>query len=193
MASAWGIAYGQDHFVLNQGESADVYFSLQNYVEEDSKRIFVELSGDSQIATIPNELDYYLLPPKTKDHEVIIHLEIPEVAKKEYEVEVNFIAYSNKAGFGLATAKVVSITVDVPDGSIEIGDENMTKELDIAAFYEEIEESEGENNQITGLTILGDSKSSPAIKSLLIGLLLLVGIIGTAYLVRYKQRKRDWI
>jgi len=196
-AYAWGIAYAQDHFVLKQGETTDVTFFMQNYVEPNTKRIVIELSGDAEIATIVDKQESYLLPPKTKDHEVIIRLQIPEAAKKEYEVEVNFIAHNSKGGVGISTAKVISLTVDVPDGNVAA--ESVKTELNLAKIYDELEEQkekeEGEETsrkQLTGLTILKDpASSSKSLKVLLISLLALVGLVMSGYVFVSRKRRRN--
>jgi len=118
-AHAWGVAYVQDHFTLEPGQSEDVVFNLQNYVGIKSKRITIELEGDTTIATLVDTQEYYLLPPKTKDHNVVVRLAIPDPAQKQYEVKVNFIALPTGGMIGLANAKTITLSIAVPAGTFE--------------------------------------------------------------------------
>jgi hypothetical protein len=194
-AHAWGITFIDNHFTLKQGQKHDIKFTLQNYVGDDTKRVVVKLSGDSEIASIINEQDYYLLPPKTKDHEVIIHLDIPEKAKKEYKVDVNFIAYSGGSGIGLSTAKVIPVYIEVSDGTLT-EEKTEEKPLDLTETYQEIEEKiqeEGKSpdgapvSKAHGLAVLEEKSSG---SSLIPIVLLAAGIIGTIITVTvYLQKK----
>ncbi len=196
---AWGVAFAHDHFVLKQGEIQNVSFFMQNYVESDTKRIIVELSGDSEIATIINKKEYYLLPPKTTNHKVVISLKIPEQAQKKYEIDVNFIAHSLSGGVGISTAKVIPITIDVPDGTIEPQQGERKKELDLAKIYDELEEQKQEereeetpNDQSTGMMILKNPASlTKSLKILLAGLIVVISLIVAVNLFLSKRRKRE--
>lgn len=192
-AQAWGISYAENQFTLEPGQELEVKFGLQNYVGDESQRIIVKLSGDSEIASILDPQDYYLLPPKTKDIPVIIKIALPDPARKKYEVQVNFIDYQGGGGVGLATAKVIPIKIDVPQGTLA-EEKAPEKPLDLGSTYQTVEKQIAENEgqsaspKIQGLAIL-DEKS---VKTLLPAVIIIVVIIISAIaLTIYFQKKRQ--
>ena len=191
---AWGIAFAEDHFTLKQGEKYDVKFGLQNYVGDESKRIIIELSGDKEIATVLNKKDYYLLPPKTKDYDVLIQVSIPKPAKKNYKVDVNFIAYPGSGGISLATAKVIPIYIEVPDGTLT--EEPKETPLDLSKTYQDVEEviekEEGKapTTKVQGLAILETKDASNLLPIVLMIAGLLVLLISVTIYFQ-KKRKRE--
>ncbi len=137
MAYAWGIAYKDNSFVMRSGEAQNVSFMLQNYVGDEPKKIAVALEGNTEIASVSNKKDYYLLPPKTKDYEIVVRIAIPKPAKKSYKLNVNFISLPESGNVGLATAKVIPVNIEVSDGIIaddgnDAGDEDI---LDLRELY----------------------------------------------------------
>lgn len=193
-ASAWGIAYASDHFTLEQGQKQDIHFTLQNYVGDDVKRIIIELGGDKEIATILDKKEYYLLPPRTKDQRVTIQVAIPERAKQNYSIKVNFISYTGDGGVSLSNVKVIPLTIDVPDGTLNdtAPDEQPLETSNLTETYQEIEEkiekAEGNvfNTRIQGLTVLEEGNNVLPIILLLGGLLALLILISS-----YHRKKRQ--
>jgi len=194
-AAAWGIAYANNHLTVEQGQKREVNFTLQNYVGNELKRIIVELNGDKEIATILNKKDYYLLPPKTKDSHVIIQIAVPKPAKKNYRVNVNFIAFTGSGGISLSNVKVIPLYIDVPDGTLSNTDVALQEQADIPVnltkTYQEIEEkiekTEGRiSTKIQGLTVLGKKNNALPI------ILAIVGFLALSILIsHYRQKKRQ--
>jgi len=196
-ASAWGIAYAQNNFTVQQGQKQDVHFTLQNYVGDEVKRIIIELGGDKEIATVLDKKDYYLLLPKTKDHQVTIQVAIPEQAKKNYRVNVNFIDYGGGQGISLANAKVISIHINVPDGTLNdtaLDEQPQENPADLTVAYEKVEEQieEEEGNvfdtKIQGLTVLDVKNTTWPILLTAISLLALL-IVMASYRKKRRQKK----
>ena len=189
-ASAWGIAYAQNHFTAEPGQKLNVSFTLQNYVGDEIKRIIIEPSGDKEIVTILDKKDYYLLPPKTKDHQVILQIAIPEPAKKKYQVDINFIAYSGSEGIVLSNAKVIPLSIAVPDGTLNDTAEPAETPADLAEAYQEaeekIEKEEGQPPKTQGLVVLEEGSNPYA---LLIILTAVVFIVLLMLMTSYRQRK----
>ena len=197
-ASAWGVAYATNHFTLQPGDEIEVDFTLQNYVGDDVKRIIVRFTGDKEIATIVDPQEYYLLPPKTKDYPLTVKLQIPEPAKRHYEVKVEFITYYGERNVGFATAKVIPLIVDVPEGT-EPASTNATPEADLTETYKEIEKEIGEREEITdskitgasGLEVLDDKKRVSVAWLYLIILLLIPFVFLIVGQGVKKKRKRE--
>jgi len=190
---AWGISYITDDFTVHAGATHQVRFNLQNYVGNEPKRIVIELDGETAIASIINKKDYYLLPPKTKDHEVIVELAIPQPAKRAYQVKVHFIALPDAGLVGMANAKTISLSVEVPDGTLP--DEPLEESpLDLQELYQKAEEdikqqepkqTKGKSTP-TGLTISGQQSSS--LRSLF--LVVAIGVLAIMAIAILRGRKR---
>jgi len=192
-ASAWGIAYASNHFTLEQGQKQEIDFTLQNYVGDDVKRIIIELSGDKEIATVLDKKEYYLLPPKTKDHRVTIQVAVPEPAKQNYHIKVNFISYAGDGGVSLSNVKVIPLNIDVPDGTLNDttpDEQPLETPSNLVETYQEIEEKiekeEGNvfDTRIQGLTVLEEGNNLFPI------ILLLGGLFALLILISYYHRKR---
>ena len=198
LAHAWGIAYSESSFTSDPGGIVEVKFSLQNYVGDDPKRIIIELSGDKEIAEVLNQKDYYLLPPKTKDYEVIVKVLVPQPAKKSYKIDVNFIAYSGGEGIGISTAKVIPIIINVPAGTLSKEESSASPEtpLDLTKTYqvmeEKIQEEKGAKNAApaSSLSIL-EEKNSLSLLPVLVIILVACSLMmtGTVFLQRKRRKK----
>lgn len=123
--SAWGIAFSTNDITVYSGDESSMNLNLQNFVGEETKKIYVRFKGDSDIASIVDAEEYYLLKPRTSE-DITLKFTIPKPAKKSYEVDVEFLAQSTDAGVSLASAKIVTFRITVPDGTLV--QEQMLKE-----------------------------------------------------------------
>ncbi len=204
MVYGWGIAYASDQFTMRPSEEKLVKFTLQNYVGNNVERIIVRLSGDKEIANVIDPQDYYLIPPKTKDYPVTLRLKIPKTARKHYEVRVEFIAHYGEGDIGFAKAKVITLTVDVPEGTLAAAPRVEEEETNLIKTYEKVTEKIKENvhkettskvNKVTGaaqLEIQGNDEGSFSNTWKYIGLALiaLVALIVIMQITN-KKRKQD--
>ncbi len=118
--SAWGIAFSTNDITVYSGEHSDINLNIQNFVGEETKKVYVRFKGDSDVASIVDAEEYYLLKPRTSE-DITLRITLPKPAKKSYEVDVEFLAQSTDAGVSLASAKVVSFRITVPDGTLVAG------------------------------------------------------------------------
>lgn len=192
----WGIAFSDNNIVIRKGETKDFMMNLQNYVGDDPLKITIELAGDTEIVTVLDSRDYYWLPAKTKDYEFPLRFTIPkENAKKEYKVDVKFNALLPHEGIGIISSKIISLSINVPDGDIVQENKPISIEDDFVPVTGPVKEEELVEEDVqepkaepSGI-VIPEEQGKNALLSLEVGIGVLL-IAAIAFLVYSRKRKK---
>lgn len=96
--------------VVKPGESADVFFQMQNMVGSQDKTVKAAVTGGSEIAAITDQSDIYKVPAGRKDVNVNVKVSIPKtdpigkrytvglVVKEIQETEGGMVEFSSSIG-----------------------------------------------------------------------------------------------
>ena len=186
----WGIALPGNDFTINQGQTNDLKLNIQNYVGDETKKITIDFDGDSKIASIIDQKEYYLLPPKSAE-DIILQFSIPKKAKKEYYLSVKFTAHSTDSGLSLTTAKILSFNINVPDSILtedpSIEEEPEKTEEEIRQELKEMlgeEETKGE-----GIVVEGEGINI----GLTFGIIAIIAVVAIAIALLIMKRKKSVI
>ena len=124
LATSFGVTthyWDEKPLIMHPGQTKDVDVVLQNMVGDEDLTLQAEITGGSEIATLIDPVNEYMVPLGRKDIKVNIRVAIPENAALEdkYEIQVSFKQIAKEEGKMVQMTSSVGATIPILVKSIE--------------------------------------------------------------------------